>query len=258
MHILISNDDGISAGGIRALAHALHRAGHKVTVSAPDRERSASGHALTMLDPLYAERVSGFDEGVSAWAVSGTPVDCVRLGLLSLAEGEVDLVVSGINHGANLGSDTIYSGTVAAAMEALILGYPSLAVSLGSRGRLEFLEGAAALTCRVVSYLEKKGPDAKLLYNLNVPALPEDEIKGLRAAGLHHKKYVGGYERLTSPYGRDHYWLNSFSQDREDEPGSDAQLLREGWATLTPLSWSLMERDALDRLMEEDFGDGTV
>ena len=125
MHILISNDDGIQACGIQQLAKALVEGGHKVTVSAPDRERSASGHALTMREPLYAERVQdGYGEGIDAWAVSGTPVDCVRIGLLKLSTARIDMVITGINHGPSMGSDTIYSGTVAAAMEAVLTTQP--------------------------------------------------------------------------------------------------------------------------------------
>lgn len=246
MHILLSNDDGIHAAGLRALAEACRSAGHRVTVCAPDRERSASGHALTMRDPLYAARVD-YDD-IDAWAISGTPVDCVRLGLLNLAEGPIDLVVSGINHGPNLGTDTLYSGTVAAAMEALVLDHAALAVSLCSKRKMEYVADAARWACRVIADMESRGLDRAHLYNLNVPALPFDEVKGVRPAQLSRKRYVNGYEKLTSPFGRDHYWLNSWPEETEEVPGSDEALVRAGYAALTPLTWSLMDEAALTGL----------
>ncbi len=249
MHILLSNDDGIHAAGLRALAEACVSAGHRVTICAPDRERSASGHALTMRDPLYAERVDY--DGIDAWAISGTPVDCVRLGLLSLAQGPVDLVASGINHGPNLGTDTLYSGTVAAAMEALVLDHAALAVSLCSKHKMEHMESAARWACRVIAGMAARGLDRTHLYNLNVPALPFDEVKGVRMARLSRKRYTNGYEKLTSPYGRDHYWLDSWPEEVGEEPGSDEALTRAGYATLTPLTWSLMDESALTGLEGE-------
>ena len=248
MHILISNDDGIHAAGIRAVAEGFAANGHVVTVSAPDRERSASGHALTMRDPLYAQRVTGYSQGIDAWAVTGTPVDCVRIGLTTLASTPVDLVVSGINHGPNMGSDTIYSGTVAAAMEAVLLGYPALAVSVCTKGDLKAMPVAVKWACRVADQMKEFGLDAKRVYNLNVPALPDAQIKGLRIATLGHRCYENGYEKRTSPIGREHYWLSSRLEEIDQSPGCDQMLTRSGYVTLTPLTWSMMDQAALPAL----------
>ena len=133
MNVLVSNDDGIFALGIRTLANALSAAGHQVTVVCPDRERSATGHGLTLHRPLHAERVENiFDEAIAAWSCSGTPSDCVKLALDAILSEKPDFIVSGINHGANLGTDVLYSGTVSAAMEGILEGIPSIAVSLTS------------------------------------------------------------------------------------------------------------------------------
>ena len=247
MHLLICNDDGIHAAGITVLAIALRNAGHQVTVSAPDRERSCSGHALTMHEALFAHAVD-MAPGINAWAVSGTPADCAKLGISELAQGPVDLVVSGINHGPNLGSDTLYSGTAAAAREAMFMGYPALAVSLGGPGETGF-DACARITVAVVDRMQKQGLNGKIMYNLNVPALPEDKILGIRRAKMGMKRYTGGYEKLTSPFGKTHYWLSSWPDKTvTDEPDSDVALLRAGYATLTPLGWSMMDEETYNQM----------
>lgn len=247
MHILISNDDGIHARGIRVLSEALLRDGNKVTVAAPDRERSASGHALTMRDPLYAERVGDYPAGIDAWSVTGTPVDCTRIGLTALADAPVDLVISGINHGPNVGSDTIYSGTVAAAMEAVLLGCPAMAVSTGAHD-ISHLDTAALWTCRIARWLASRGLDKNCVINVNVPSLPLDEIKGIRKARLARRNYDSSYTRMVSPYGREHYWLASWVDQEQKDEGSDWALVDEGYVTVTPLSWSLMDERAFDQI----------
>ena len=247
MHILICNDDGVAAPGIRALALAFHQAGHRVTVSAPDRERSCAGHALTMHEPLYASKCQGWPEGVTAYQVSGTPADACKLGLDCLAGDKVDLVASGINQGGNAGSDTLYSGTVAAAMEAALNGVKALAVSLHSLRSGDF-SAAARLAVMVGEQMLMGALPPCAAYNLNVPPLPFAEIKGLRAAPLSLKRYVGGYDRRVSPFGREYYWLRT----RLDQEGvgldTDTALIHEGWATLTPLRWALSDDKALEQL----------
>ncbi len=180
MRILISNDDGVFADGIRALAAEALRRGHQVTVVCPDQERSATGHGLTLQTPLRAERADElFAEGVTAWACSGTPSDCVKLGLFALLEEWPDMVLSGINHGPNLGTDTLYSGTVSAAMEGTIEGLPALAVSCADYKWRDF--GASArIALDVAEQSRREDWDKGMLLNLNVPALPLESIGQLR------------------------------------------------------------------------------
>lgn len=247
MHILICNDDGVAAPGIRALALAFHQAGYRVTVSAPDRERSCASHALTMHEPLYARKCQGWPQGVTAYEVSGTPADACKLGLERLAGERVDLVASGINQGGNAGSDTLYSGTVAAAMEAALNGVKALAVSLHS-GRSEDFSAAARWAVMVGEKLLCGGLPDCAAYNLNVPPLPFEQIKGLRAAPLSLKRYVGGYDRRVSPFGREYYWLRTQLYQEGVGPDTDTALIHQGWATLTPLRWALSDDEALGQL----------
>lgn len=259
MHILICNDDGILAPGIRALALAFHGAGHRVTVSAPDRERSCASHALSMQEPLYAKKCTDWPRGVSAYQVSGTPADACKLGLECLAGERVDLVASGINQGGNTGSDTLYSGTVAAAMEAALTGVKALAVSLDSDQSQDF-SAAARWAVRVGEDMLAGRLPACPVYNLNVPPLPFEQIRGLKAAPLALKRYVGGYERRISPFGREYYWLRTQLDRDTVGPDTDAALVRQGWAALTPLNWTLSDQDtlkAISRLLtsgREDHG----
>lgn len=247
MHVLVCNDDGAFAPGLRALAMAFHQAGHRVTLSAPDRERSCASHALSMAEPLYVKQCQDWPQGIAAYAVSGTPADACKLGLECLAGDPVDLVVSGINRGANSGTDTLYSGTVAAAMEAALSGVPALAVSLHSDHSLDFSASARWALWVGEAMMEGQLPRCPV-YNLNVPPLPYDEIKGLRAAPLACKRYVGGYERRISPLGREYYWLNTRLDGQSVGQDTDAALVRQGWAVLTPLGWSLADQAVLAEL----------
>lgn len=176
LRILLSNDDGVFADGLQALAAEAHRRGHRVTVVCPDQERSATGHGLTLQTPIRAERADElFAEGVTAWACSGTPADCVKLALFRLLEEPPDLVLSGINHGPNLGTDVLYSGTVAAAMEGTIEGVPSMAVSAADFRCREF-QPSAGLALEVAEALLVKGWPEGLLLNLNVPPVPRESM----------------------------------------------------------------------------------
>lgn len=248
MHVLLCNDDGISAQGIKTLARAFRDGGYRVTVVAPDHERSCASHALTMHQPLYVSQAENWLEGTCAFQASGTPADCSRLGIQVLADEKVDMVVSGINHGGNTGSDTLYSGTVAAAMEAALLGVKAMAVSLVSGGDWDFAP-AARLAVKVAGdILEGKLPPCPV-YNLNVPPVPEDQIKGLKMADLARRRYLGSYEKRISPFGREYYWMNTRLDKNSIQQDTDAALTRQGWATLTPLGWQLTQQDVLSQLI---------
>jgi 5'-nucleotidase len=183
MKLLVGNDDGMFAPGIRALADTLAAAGHQVSVVCPDRERSATGHGLTIHKPLRAEQIEGvFHPAVEAWACSGTPADCIKLALEALLTERPDFLISGINQGSNLGTDVLYSGTVSAAMEGTIAGVTSIAVSLTSFSHQAF-QPAADYTLSLVHQLVTQPIQDPILLNVNVPAIAEADIAGVLARG---------------------------------------------------------------------------
>ena len=242
LRILISNDDGVFAEGIRTLANAAVARGHQVTVVCPDQERSATGHGLTLQTPIRAERADElFDDGVRAWACSGTPSDCVKLALFSLLEEWPDLVLSGINHGPNLGTDVLYSGTVSAAMEGTIEGLPALAVSSADFQWRQF-GPAARLALDVAERLLDEGWPPGMLLNLNVPPRPLESIGPLRWCRNAVRRYTDQFDQRVDPRGRTYYWLaGEVANDLEAEVSGPAQWptdvaqIHAGGASLTPL-----------------------
>lgn len=268
MKVLISNDDGIFAQGIQALANALAKAGHQVTVVCPDRERSATGHGLTLHKPIRAERIeSVFHETVAAWACSGTPSDCVKLALGAILDDPPDLVCSGINHGANLGTDVLYSGTVSAAMEGVIEGIPSIAFSLTSFAHRDF-QPAADFAVELVGAIAAQPLPALSLLNVNVPAVAREEIAGVAITRQGVRRYIDLFEKRVDPRGKTYYWLagevvedaeieldaafgktETYSASVEtpcDRPPAisytfitDVQAIRQNFITITPLQYNL-------------------
>jgi len=207
LRILISNDDGVFADGIRTLAAEAARRGHQVTVVCPDQERSATGHGLTLQTPLRAERADElFADGVKAWACSGTPSDCVKLALFALLDEWPDLVLSGINHGPNLGTDVLYSGTVSAAMEGTIEGLHALAVS-SADFKWRHFQPAATLALDVSERLLQRGWPEGMLLNLNVPPLPADQLGPVRWCRKAVRRYTDQFDQRVDPRGRTYYWL---------------------------------------------------
>jgi 5'-nucleotidase len=230
LRILVSNDDGIEAPGLQPLVDALSSLG-KVQVVAPRTEQSASSHSLTMHEPLRVR------EHRPGWrSVSGTPADCIYMAVHHLLEHRPDLVVSGINRGANLSTDVIYSGTVAAAMEACMMGLPALAVSLSLRDRNPHgWAAAAALAAGVARDILERGLPLETLLNLNVPDIPAEDIRGVRVCPLGRRHYHPLVDLRRDPRGRPYYWIGGPHHRFEDLPESDGPLLEQGWATLTPL-----------------------
>ncbi|SBO44410.1 5'/3'-nucleotidase SurE [Cyanobium sp. NIES-981] len=251
LKILISNDDGVFAAGIRTLANAALARGHEVTVVCPDQERSATGHGLTLQTPIRAERADElFDDGVVAWACSGTPSDCVKLALFSLLDTWPDLVLSGINHGPNLGTDVLYSGTVSAAMEGTIEGLPSLAVSSADFQWRQFVP-AAAIALDVAEQMLEAGWPAGVLLNLNVPPLPAESIGQLRWCRTAVRRYTDQFDRRVDPRGRTYYWLaGEVANDLEAKVAGpadwpvDVAHVNGGGVALTPLQPELFWRGA--------------
>lgn len=238
MHILLVNDDGINAPGLHALAKALGKE-HRITVSAPMEERSAVGHGLTVRLPLFAEKreVPG---AAAAFAVSGTPADCTRLGVLSLAGEPVDLVVSGMNKGLNVAMDMLYSGTVSAAMEGTMLDKKSIAVS--TQWDADF-DRAAEVFARLLSQLDVE-KDIDFMLNVNIPALPGQEIQGVKwvPAGRTHL-WADTYEHRQTPDGRDYYWLKNLQDAATPDFGTDSDIgcVANGYVALSPLVYDLTD-----------------
>ena len=228
MKILISNDDGILAPGIRALVKAFAAAGHEVIVVAPDGQRSAASHSLTMTMPLIPRRMD-VEGAAIAYAVNGTPVDCVKLGLHNLCP-DVQYVVSGINHGYNLGTDVLYSGTVGAAMEGALNGVPAMAVSLAPE-REDTYDLAAQMAVRMFDFACAHPLPEDMVLNLNYPGV--DCAKGVRAVPLKATRYIDTYiERENDRVGR-YYWLSGGIDDNQEPGDDDFTWLKQGYATVT-------------------------
>lgn len=245
MLILVTNDDGIEAPGLAALALALAPLG-RVVVLAPSQERSAQSHALTMHEPL---RVQGF--GPDRYSCTGQPADCVYLGVHHICPERPRLVVSGVNRGSNLGDDVHYSGTVGAAEEAALMGIPSLAVSLhteAARAPEHHYDTAAQLARRVAVQLLANPLPPRVFLNLNVPDRPLAEVPGIRVARLGRREYRPLVAQSQDPRGRDYYWVGGAPMGFDTADGTDGALFALGFATLTPLHPDHTHRDSLAAL----------
>jgi len=244
--LLISNDDGIFAIGVRTLANTLAQKGYDVTVVCPDRERSATGHGLTLHQPIRANIVDQlFDPEVTAWSCSGTPSDCVKFALSTVFDSPPDMVLSGINHGSNLGTDILYSGTVSAAMEGTIDGLPSLAISLASYTATDFTT-AAEVTTQLLEKLPTI-PEGTLL-NVNIPAVSYQEIAGTKLTRQGLRRYIENFEKRLDPRGNSYYWLAGEVIEEISPPQAkylpsdlptDIEAIRHNYVTLTPLEYDL-------------------
>lgn len=250
MKLLLSNDDGVFAIGIRALATELNKK-HEIYVSAPDTERSAVSRAMTLFDPIRARKttIKGLPE-IPAYAISGTPVDCVRLALGNLFPNP-DLVVSGINHGPNLGTDVLYSGTVAAAHEAALLGYQSIAVSCLSYDA-EYIETAARVAAIAVDYVSAHPMAFGTLLNVNVPSVPFEALKGVKVVPLSVQQYALAFVEREDPMGRTYYWAPCGCNTDTAGKDEDNRWAREGYVTLTPLTYDLTHTPRLQEMKKED------
>ena len=246
MDILVSNDDGIGAPGLQALAEALAELG-EVTVVAPDRERSAAGHSLTLHRPLRVTRID------RRWySVDGTPTDAVALALKGLLDRPPDLVVAGINEGANLGDDVTYSGTVAAAAEATLCGRPAMAVSLAMDGEGRHLETAAAYAVMVAREMARRGLPAGTLLNMNVPNVPAEAVRGVAFTRQGRRTYSETVVEKVDPRGKTYYWIGGGPPEWEAGEGTDFDALRAGFVSLTPLHLDLTNYTALEVLRAWD------
>ena len=254
MHILVTNDDGVTAPGLLALAQEMRKLG-KVTVFAPDKNWSASGHVKTMERPLRVKEVTLAD-GTSAFASDGAPSDCVALPLLGLIEEPIDIVVSGINPNANIGHDITYSGTVTAAMEAVIAGVRGVAVSLdspeGHKGPLDY-STAAVVGRRVVEQVIADALPEGIVVNVNVPYLKESELNGYMITRQGLRVYRDALDVRNDPRGKPYYWIGGEAPTGVDEPGTDFGALKAGFVSITPLQLDLTHLKAMDVLKKWSF-----
>lgn len=245
MDVLLTNDDGIHALGLRAMYRALLRAGHRVRVVAPLTEQSAVGHAITLSLPLrIKEIVEPHFEGIG---VFGTPVDCAKLALSTLLDTPPDVLISGINNGANVGVDILYSGTVSAATEGALADIPSLAVSIDNFHPTN-LDAQADYAVRLAQEMDWPSLPQRCLLNLNFPDLPLERTKGLRLCPQTQAVYYDVYDKRTDPRGGGYFWLHGEIPANEVGENTDRGLLSQGFITLTPLRFDFTDQVALERL----------
>jgi len=244
MRVLVSNDDGVDAPGIRVLAEGLRAAGHEVLVVAPDRDRSGASNSLTLDAPVRVQQLDG-----STWRVYGTPTDCVHVAITGMLEVEPDIVVSGINNTANLGDDVIYSGTVAAAMEGRFLGLPAVAMSLQTVDHTgKHYETAARAAAEIIARLRVDPLPADTILNVNVPDIPWDEVRGFEVTRLGNRHRAEACIPQQDPRGRQWWWIGPAGAEQDAGPGTDFHAVRTGHISITPIQVDLTRYHALDQV----------
>jgi 5'-nucleotidase len=251
--ILLTNDDGIHARGLLALEKRLGRR-HEVTVVAPDRERTAVGHGITLSRPLRAVEMA-VNGGLSGYAVNGTPADCVILGVKEILCANPDLVISGINPGANLGNNVNYSGTVAAAREATLRGIPALSVSVKGL-MVHHYEDAADFVCRLVEDIRVKGLPSGTFLNVNLPDIPLAEVQGVRICRLGIMPPREGIEKRIDPRQRIYYWHGPSAEEFDAEPDFDGTAVNGCLISITPIKCDATDYDAIDFIRSWGLGRG--
>ena len=242
MNILCTNDDGYLTTGIRILAAAAGALG-SVTVVAPDREQSATSHSLTLHHPLRARRTPD-----GAWIVDGTPTDCVILAVQELIDGRPDLCVSGVNHGPNMGEDVLYSGTVAAAMEATVLGIPAVAISFTGSHYEELPAWEGVLTRLLEGFVSAKDFPKHTLFSVNLPPVEPAEVQGVRVTSLGKRRYSDSLTRALDPSGKEYFWIGGGVTNWTGAPDSDFRAVEEGFISVTPLHLDLTNYGLLEEI----------
>ena len=252
MQILLTNDDGVAAPGIRALHKELEKLGD-VTVIAPALEQSGVGHSITLLNPLVVKPVVGENGQSLGYSVEGSPADCVKLAILELMDGPPDLIVSGINAGANAGINVLYSGTVAAAIEGSFFHVTSIAVSLELAEHFDYPH-AAKHASRVIQKILANKPTPGSLFNVNLPAHARGEPKGVKVVPMAVGRHGETFERRTDPRGRTYYWLTYAPPYHLEGPETDVSALAEGYIAVSPLHFDLTRHDRLAEVGRWDLG----
>ncbi len=248
MRILLTNDDGIYAPGLRALRKELMQMA-EVVVVAPATEQSGVGHSITLLNPLLVQEVFDEDRQFVGWAVEGRPADCVKLALLELLPEPPDLIISGINAGANAGINVLYSGTVAAAIEGAFFHQTSIAVSqeYSKPKPLDFTQGAG-LARQVISQIIAQKPEGGTLFNVNIPALERGPVRGIRVVPQNVAPYLEKFDRRVDPRGRVYFWSTPEFSCPDPHPDTDVTVLAESYITVTPLQFDLTQHTMLEKM----------
>ena len=251
MRILITNDDGLYAKGIQSIAKELSKK-HTVTVVAPEQQRSACGHAITMHIPLLLKKavIDGL-ENIDCYMSNGMPADCVKLGIAKVMQQPPDLLVSGMNHGPNVGTDILYSGTVSGALEGAILGVPSFAMSINSPTP-EHCDDASRLFSNFIDQYPLQRFTPERVLNINFPDLPYNKIMGIVAAPQGITRYIGEFSERSHPRGYTYYWLSGELEEQTSEgTETDVKLLHQGYAVITPLKFDLTDENYL-KILKND------
>lgn len=248
MKILLTNDDGINASGIQALRESLLPYA-QIYMAAPDQQRSGTGHSITVFDPIRVKKMvfPGVEE---AWNIKGTPADSVKLALSSLIEDKPDLIISGINHGANLGTDVLYSGTVSAAAEGVIMGIPAVAISLDSFSPDADFSLAARFAVQMVELIKNEGIEKSTLLNINIPAVAAADIKGVKVCKLGIRNYNNIFEPRKDPRGNTYFWMGGGREDDLSDEESDVFLAKQNYITITPIHFDLTDYVLIDRYQD--------
>lgn len=247
--ILVTNDDGIHAPGIHALWEAMQTLG-TVVVAAPNTEKSAVGHAITIADPIRIESLNRTN-GFQGYAVNGTPADCVKIAVQALMDSPPDVIVSGINMGSNTGNNVMYSGTVSAATEGTILNIPSVAFSLDALRKGEFTY-AKKVAQKVATRVLEKGLPKGTLLNVNIPGISESDVKGMKITRQGNVFFKDRFERREDPRGRIYYWMTGSLEDPDTDPNMDGQAVADGFVSITPICYELTDDTMLKALQEWD------
>ena len=243
MHILVSNDDGYRAPGLSAMVEAVSDFG-EVTVIAPNQDRSGASNSLTLTVPIRVEQIEN-----GYFVCSGTPTDCVHLGITGLMPQEPDMIISGINNARNLGDDVLYSGTVGAAMEGRFLGLPAIAVSLAGDDPVHF-DTAGNVVRQLLEKMLQTPLSPSNILNINVPDLPRDQINGWQATRLGGRDRACPAVRATDPVGKDIYWIGAAGVEQDAGPGTDFFAIAQGYVSITPLTADMTDRTRLAELDE--------
>ncbi len=245
MKILITNDDGIEAEGIKILAHELSKVA-SVIVAAPKFEKSAGGHSITLHKPLRLQKVD-MGENIEAYSVTGSPADCVKIGLDIVTKYDVDFIVSGINNRLNLGIDILYSGTVSAALEGAIHGFKSIAVSVDAYKDDDFVS-AAKMTVDLIDKLKNIDVPEYTALNFNLPTIPYDKIKGIKLTKQSNRKFKDYFIVRSDPKGVPYYWVDGEPIQEDPDPDADYKPLKNGYASLTPIKVFLTDNSYFEKL----------
>lgn len=245
--ILITNDDGISAHGIAALIAAAKPFGNLLVV-APDKPQSGMGHAITIHDPIRLSKSTLYSD-IEAYACSGTPVDCIKLGMFELLKRKPDLILSGINHGENSSTNVLYSGTMSAAIEGAMEGVPSIGFSLADYASDADFSAAQFYVSRVLKAFFEKGFEPSICLNVNIPKGTKSQIKGIKICKQAHAYWADRFEKRQDQFGRSYYWLTGEFADIDQRKDTDLHALKEGYVSIVPTQYDLTAYDQIDKLI---------